>query len=281
MTPDTSVHERPVPTAALLPFTLITFAVSWGILGLYIFFPETASGWLGEITGKNPAFVLAVWAPAFAAFAVVLYFGGIQGARAFLSRLGLWRCPAGWVGFLLLGIPLVFAAGAAVKGTLLTVPLPFDSLGAALGAMVFMLFLGPVEEFGWRGVALPILQRHMAPLWAGLIVGAVWGMWHLPAFYLSGTVQNGWGFAPFFLGNVCLSLIVTPLFNASRGSILVPALFHFQVNNPLWPDAQPYDTYFFVGVAVLVVWINRRAMLTRHGAVTEVFAPDNQARSSP
>jgi membrane protease YdiL (CAAX protease family) len=265
----------------LLPFTLITFAVSWGILGLYIFFPEPASRWFGEITGKHPAFVLAVWAPAFAAFAVVLYFGGIQGARAFLSRLGLWRSPAGWVGFLLVGIPLVFAAGAAVKGTLLTVPLPFESLGLTLGAMVFMLFLGPVEEFGWRGVALPILQRHMAPLWAGLIVGAVWGLWHLQAFYLSGTVQSGWGFAPFFLGNVCLSLIVTPLFNASRGSILLPALFHFQVNNPLWPDAQPYDTYFFVGVAVLVVWINRRAMLTRDGAVTEVFAPRTRARSSP
>jgi uncharacterized protein len=281
MKPDTSAHERPVPTAALLPFTLITFAVSWGILGLYIFFPEPASRWFGEITGKHPAFVLAVWAPAFAAFAVVLYFGGIQGARAFLSRLGLWRCSAGWVLFLLLGIPLVFAAGAAVKGTLFTVPFPFDSLGAALGAMVFMLFLGPVEEFGWRGVALPILQRHMAPLWVGLIVGAVWGMWHLPAFYLSGTVQSGWGFAPFFVGNVCLSLIVTPLFNASRGSILLPALFHFQVNNPLWPDAQPYDTWFFAGVAVLVVWINRRTMLTRDGAATEVFAPRTRARSSP
>ena len=281
MKPDTRAHERPVPTAALLPFTLITFAVSWGILGLYIFFPDTASSGFGEITGKHPAFVLAVWAPALAAFAVVLTFGGIQGARAFLSRLGLWRCSAGWVLFLLLGIPLVFAAGAAVKGSLFLVPLPFDSMGAALGAMLFMLFLGPVEEFGWRGVALPILQRHMAPLWAGLIIGATWGLWHLPAFYLSGTVQSGWGFAPFFVGNVCLSLIVTPLFNASRGSILWPALFHFQVNNPLWPDAQPYDTYFFAGVAVLVVWINRRTMLTRDGAVTEVFAPGTRARSSP
>jgi membrane protease YdiL (CAAX protease family) len=281
MTPDTSAHARPVPAAALLPFTLITFALSWGILGLYIFFPEPASRWFGEITGKHPAFVLAVWAPAFAAFAVVLYFGGIRGARAFLSRLRLWRCSVGWVLFLLLGIPLVFAAGAAVKGSLFSIPLPFDSVGAALGAMLFMLFLGPVEEFGWRGVALPILQRHMAPLWAGLIVGATWGLWHLPAFYLSGTVQSGWGFAPFFIGNVCLSLIVTPLFNASRGSILWPALFHFQVNNPLWPDAQPYDTWFFAGVAVLVVWINRRTMLARDGAVTEVFAPRTRARSSP
>ena len=127
MTPDTGAHERPVPTAALLPFTLITFATSWGILGLYIFFPNTASSWFGEITGTHPAFVLAVWAPAFAAFAVVLYFGGIQGARASLSRLGLWRCPAAWASLLLLGIPLVFAAGAALEGTLFTLPLPFDS----------------------------------------------------------------------------------------------------------------------------------------------------------
>jgi hypothetical protein len=139
MKQDTSAFERSVPTAALLPFALITFAVSWGILGLYIFFPDTASRWFGEVTGKHPAFVLAVWAPAFAAFAVVLYFGGIKGARAFLSRLGLWRCPAGWAVFLLLGIPLVFAAGAAVKGTLFSVPLPFDTLGAALGAMLFIL----------------------------------------------------------------------------------------------------------------------------------------------
>lgn len=273
---NSSIH--PVPAAALLPFALITFAISWGILGLYIYFPSQATGWLGEITGRHPAFVLAVWAPAFAAFAVVLYCGGVPGTRAYLSRLGLWRCPAGWAGFLLLGIPLVFVAGAAIKGTLSADPLPFDTPGAALGAMVFMLFLGPVEELGWRGIALPILQRHMAPLWAGLVIGATWGLWHLPAFYLSGTVQSGWGFAPFFLGNICLSVIVTPLFNASRGSILLPALFHFQVNNPLWPDAQPYDTYLLVVVAALVVWINRRTMLAREGAVTEVMAAGNRVR---
>jgi len=193
MMQSTNTHHQQVSTAALLPFTLITFAISWGILGLYIYFPGEAAGWFGEITGKDPAFVLAVWAPAFAAFAVVLYCGDVQGARAYLSRLGLWRCPAGWASFLLLGIPLVCVAGAAVKGT----------------------------------------------LWA------------------------------------------EPLFNASRGSILLPALFHFQVNNPLWPDAQPYDTYLFVVVAVLVVWINRRTMLTREGAITEVMAPTNPVRGYP
>jgi len=37
--------------------------------------------------------------------------------------------------------------------------------------------------------------------------------------------------------------VLDAMFNAARGSILLPALFHFQLNNPLWPDAQPYDTW--------------------------------------
>ncbi len=71
-------------------------------------------------------------------------------------------------------------------------------------------------------------------------------------------------------GSVALSVIVTQLFNKSRGSILLPALFHFQCNNPIWPDAQPCDTFAFAAAAVLVVWINRKAMFSRECAVTEV-----------
>jgi uncharacterized protein len=133
-----------------------------------------------------------------------------------------------------------------------------------------MAIKGPVEEIGWRGLALPLLQRRFSPIWAGLILGIIWGIWHLPAFLLSGTPQSAWSFTPFVIGAVAISVIVTPLFNKSRGSILLPALFHFQLINPLWPDAQPYDTYLFVGMAVLVVWSNRKSMFSRDGAVTEV-----------
>ena len=137
--------------------------------------------------------------------------------------------------------------------------------------MAFMLILGPVEEFGWRGLALPLMQRRLAPIWAGLILGLIWGVWHLPAFFLSGTPQSAWGFTPFLIGSVAVSVMLTPLFNASRGSILLAALFHFQLNNPLWPDAQPYDTVFFVAAAGLIVWRNRATMFTREDAVTRVI----------
>jgi hypothetical protein len=47
-------------------------------------------------------------------------------------------------------------------------------------------------------------------------------------------------------------------------------MFHWQLINPFWPDAQPWDTVILVGVAVIVVWWNRTTMFTREGAETEV-----------
>ncbi|MEE4111306.1 MAG: hypothetical protein V2I40_00735 [Desulfobacteraceae bacterium] len=76
---------------------------------------------------------------------------------------------------------------------------------------------------------------------------------------------------PFLVGTVALSVIITPLFNSSHGSILLPALFHLQVINPLWPDAQPYDTWLFAVVAGIVVWLNRCEMFARGTAMTDVI----------
>ena len=258
------------PWSALLVFVLITFSITWGTIALYVFQPERMVALVGELSGHHPLYRLCTYAPAIAAVSIVLYLTGIDGLTSFLGRLLLWRCPLGWVAFLLIGMPLVFVAGSLVKGNLFGEPFPFNTLTTLLSAMWFMLFLGPVEELGWRGMVLPMLQRYMAPLWAGLLIGAVWGVWHLPAFYLSTTVFSTWSFTPFLIGTMCLSVIVTPLFNASRGSILLPALFHFQAMNPMWPDAQPYDTWFFVAVAVVIVWINRRTMFTRSGSVIVV-----------
>jgi len=178
---------------------------------------------------------------------------------------------AWWV-FLVTGIPAVYYVGAAIKGTL-TDSFPFSPWYDVLPALLIGLVIGPIEELGWRGVALPLLQRRVAPLWAGLILGAIWGVWHVPAFLLSGTPQSAWSFGPFFIGVLAISVILTPMFNAARGSLLIAALFHFQMNGPAWPDAQPWDMLVFGIAAVLIVLLNRKAMLSRNGAVTEVLMP--------
>ena len=263
-----ATQPDPVPGTAIAPFLLMTFGIAWGILALYIFWPGPMGAVFGEMSGHHPLFILAVWAPAIAAFILVTHYGGRAGLRRFLSRIFLWRCHPAWYGFLL-GLPLMFYAGAAVKGNLFTAPL---TSGTALLAAIAMTFIiGPIEEFGWRGVALPLLQRRMAPIGAALLLGVIWGIWHLPAFLLSGTPQSAWSFTPFLIGSVALSLMVTPLFNASRGSLLLPYLFHLQLINPIWPDAQPYDMIFVVAVALVVVGLNRQTLCRKTGAVTQVM----------
>jgi uncharacterized protein len=272
--PVSSIADTPIrklPSYAILLFALLTFGITWGVIGGYVYFPEQASATFGEIGGSHPLYFLATWAPGIAGILLVLTFGGLRGLRAFFSRLFYWRCAPGWWALILIGIPVVFMAGSLIKGGPLLAPIPPEGVGAMVALMVMMLFLGPMEEFGWRGVAQPLLQRHMAPFFAGALIGAAWGVWHLPAFYLAGVVYENWSFLPFFIGNVTLAILVTPIFNSARGSLLLPMLFHWQLINPIWPDAQPWDTWVLVAVAAVVVWLNRAEMFTREGAVTDVI----------
>jgi hypothetical protein len=270
-----------LPSRALVPFVGITFLITWGLTGLFIFAPETAASTFGEISGTHPVFFLATWSPAISAFAVVAWYSGTAGIRGFLSRLLVRRCPLGWVSFILLFLPLVFVAGSLIKGGPVLAPLPPEGAGPVVAVLFMMLFLGPIEEFGWRGVMQPLLQRSVAPIWAGMIIGATWGLWHLPAFFLAGVVFADWNFLPFFVGNVTLAVLVTPILNSTRGSLLWPMLFHWQLINPFWPDAQPWDTWILVMVAFVVVWWNRDTMFTRSGAVSEVVPMTHATTSKP
>ena len=272
-----SIRTYMLPSGALVGFFVLTFAITWSVIGIFIVLPEWASATFGSIDGSHPLFFLATWAPAIAAFVLVAFFAGFAGLKAFLSRLLLWQCPWGWAAFVFVGIPLVFVAGSLLKGGTVLAPIGPGELGQYIAVTFMMLFLGPIEEFGWRGFAQPLLQRHMAPLWAGMLIGAVWGIWHVPAFFLSGTVFTDWNFLPFFVGNVALAVLVTPLFNRARGSLLWPMLFHWQLIIPFWPDAQPYDTILLAAIAVIVVWWNRDTMLERTGSVTEIVPREGSA----
>ncbi len=259
--------------STLVPFLALTFGLTWGIAALLILFSDQIVAIFGEITPSNPLFILAVYSPGIVAVLLVWRHYGPRGLVSFFRRLTLWRMSLAWWLFLILGIPAIFFAGAALKGEIGD-PFPFSPWTQVLPALASALFLGPIEEFGWRGLALPLFQRRFNPFWAGLILGIIWAIWHIPAFLLSGTPQSAWSFPAFFFGVVALSVILTPMFNDARGSLLIAILYHFQMNNPIWPDAQPWDTLLFATAAVIIVWLNRRTMFQRGFGVTNLRMPE-------
>ena len=95
--------------------------------------------------------------------------------------------------------------------------------------MLLITFVGALgEETGWRGYALPQLQRRFSPLASSLILALVWFGWHLPQFFLIAAYRDfGPGqYAGMFLGLTCGAVILTWLYNRSGGSILLVAVWH-------------------------------------------------------
>lgn len=88
---------------------------------------------------------------------------------------------------------------------------------------------------------------------------------------------TGWSFWPFFAGNVVLAILVAPLMNATGGSLLWPALFHWQLINPFWPDAQPYDTWLLAAVALVLLALRPGMFLRRGGNNTTHVLPQPPA----
>jgi membrane protease YdiL (CAAX protease family) len=263
----------------LVPFLALSFGLTWGIAAILIFFYDQAVVIFGEISISNPLYILAVYSPGIAGVFLVWKHYGLEGLSSFFKRLTLWRAPVGWWLFLILGVPAVVYTGAAIKGSI-SDPFPFSPWYQVLPALALALFLGPIEEFGWRGLALPLLQRRFAPFWAGLILGIICAVWHIPAFLMSGTPLSNWSFAPYFGAVVAIYVILTPFFNASRGSLLVAYLYHFQMMNPIFPDAQPWDNILWIAVAVVVVWLNRRKMFRREEGITEVLMSDEESAAA-
>jgi membrane protease YdiL (CAAX protease family) len=93
--------------------------------------------------------------------------------------------------------------------------------------LFIFLFIGLGEEPGWRGFALPRLQKQCTPLIASLILAPIWALWHLP---LMGNEFPAAVIPAFLISLLGGTLIQTWLFNRTKGSVFAQMLFHATVN---------------------------------------------------
>ena len=117
-------------------------------------------------------------------------------------------------------------------------PIGLINTGFVENGWIYVLFLflfGPVpEELAWRGIALDELSKK-SKLKAQIIVALMWGLWHLPLFFIKGSYQNSLGvgtisFWMFFLNVIFPSFIVGWLYLKSNCSILIAIFYHFSLN---------------------------------------------------
>ena len=99
---------------------------------------------------------------------------------------------------------------------------------------LLMLLLVPFEEVGWRGCALPLLEKRFRPFVASLILAGIWALWHLPLAWASVGFQRSdqpWRYMLWFtISIVPITLLATWLFHRTGESVILVSLLHIAVN---------------------------------------------------
>jgi membrane protease YdiL (CAAX protease family) len=223
----------------LVFFFILAYAGSWLVELPYVRFADGAG--LLPFSWPIPFAVSAAVAPFagpfLAAFIMASVTEGKAGIGRLLRRIVRWRVGLRWYLFAAAGIPAIAVLGAiALPGVLASFQAPALSwVPTYLASFVVAFFIGgPLgEEPGWRGFALPRLQRLHGPLVGTLILAPLHVFWHLPLFWIPewGTPRDTIpDLAWYGLSGVALTFIYTWLFNNTKGSVLLATLAHASVD---------------------------------------------------
>lgn len=224
------------------------------------------------------AVVIGGISPSLTAVVLTIAEEGKDGIRNLFTRLLRWRVAIQWYLFVLLAPAMIMLCSAALYTLSAGTTFEFFKIGNWL--VIFMLFLftllfgGPLgEEIGWRGYALPRLLVNRNALLASLIVGVLWGLWHLPLFWIQGSLQADIPIVWFLVSILAESILYTWVHIHTIGSLLLAILFHAAVNTwaklillPLLADSLSPLLLTFgleIALAVIVVVLVRKKFLLR------------------
>jgi len=274
MTPEAEVSgtRRQIDLALFFVLALVAWTIWVPQARLRLGLTESA------VSLRSPANALTVWSPGLAAMALTLVRSRGRGLRDLLSGLGRWRVGWQWYAVALFMEPVRWCLALGIDRVLGRSyelgPMPLQTiLGPAAPymipvAVVFTIPNAVGEEIGWRGFALPRLCAWRGALAGTLLLGAFWGLWHVPAWIGQG-LSSGLGPMAFrVLGLVATAFVFTWIYLGTGGSLAVVVLYHAAIasRNYLLPGLPTRTGEILLWAFVLVMiaatrplWFGRAA----------------------
>jgi membrane protease YdiL (CAAX protease family) len=214
---------------AIFVFIALAFVWAWGV-------GFAATQVKAYSPGLNVALmIVAGFVPSLAGIAVVAIFSSPAGLRDWARRCLNWRVGWRWFVLAFLAPPalMVCALGlhAVLGGELPALP-AFGHIPLAIANFGLVLLIGgPLgEEFGWRGYLMPAITAKLNWRAASLLIGVVWGVWHLPLFYMADTAQSQMAMPIFMLNILAGSVVFGWLLERTLGSVLPALVLHTSLN---------------------------------------------------
>ncbi len=252
-------------------FFFLTFVYSW-----VLWIPSVLDG-IGidlpfNVTGYSMVVVIiGAFAPMLAAITLIARKAGWKGTKAFLGKALDFHFKPKYL-IIALVLPLIIhaivhylapAVGMDVAKTLFPAETSVPPIVMAIPYFFLMLIIGGgQEEFGWRGYAQEPLQEKIGVLPASLVIGVIWGIWHLPLWFMTGDLHSAYSFIAFVIMTTSISIMYAWLYNSSGKKLIIVMFFHAMNNTaaPLLPflhgiEGKPENAYWIYAAVNLIFGI--------------------------
>jgi membrane protease YdiL (CAAX protease family) len=221
----------------LAAYFALAYAITWAV-GLSI--AASLRGWIG-VQVPATAHYLAAYGPMLSAFIVTAMTAGTAGIRELVGRMTRWRVGIRWILvavaspialYLIAGLIMRVFSGAWPDWSRFGAAEELPGLAGLAGWAFHTLTFGFGEETGWRGFALPRLQKGRSARSATWILGVFWAIWHAAMFtYKANFIAMGiFDAVGWLVGMLSGAIVLTWLYNSTQGSILMVALWHGTYN---------------------------------------------------
>jgi uncharacterized protein len=270
----------------VLAYFVLTFLISWGLMLVLIVIkgmPETVA----EANAQLPlAIMIFLGGPLTSGLLMIGLIDGRKGFRDLLFRLLKWRVGLLWYAIALLTAPLIFMAVHYLLTLISPIYTPgfLETGGVSLLVLSIIsgIMVGICEEIGWFGFAIPKLRIRYGILTTGLLVGVIWGAWHIMANDIWAIKTYAGGLNPkvyavlaaisFLIGQLPPFRILMVWVYERTGSLLVMIVMHFSLTAcsiAFSPQLMSGFQVFFYSLSVAavfwlvagsVVWADRRAI---------------------
>ena len=215
-------------------------------------------------------YILGGSSPTIMAFVVVHVFYNAEDKKAFYRSLVDFKQPFVYYAFALL-MPIALGMIFLLVSFLTGKP-AFSQVSSPLQFFIFFfpaIIFGGLEEVGWRGILQERLSNKNKPLPLAIIIGLIWGAWHLPMFLIPDLGNTPAGYLPFVLQGIILSMVITYLY-AKTASIPLTVFCHAAVNAAgsmglLMPFENRQDVFIYILIglalgAVLLIPLKQKTM---------------------
>jgi len=178
--------------------------------------------------GDSNISILSVFTPSILALILTAISKGKKGIYELFIKQTIQKTNFKWLLLSIITIPLI--ASLAML-TSLNFDLSKFSLRTTqlLPQVVVIILIALGEEYGWRGFLLPKLMKKFNLLYSSIILGLIWGFWHLPAYLIGTGVPLQMNFMVFLLWVIVGTLFISWIYYYTK-SVLTSILAHISAN---------------------------------------------------